>query len=249
MEQGVSHRWRKATEAGTSTWADLWRGVWREIDGWGGLGNSLSVRKVKAHTALEAVGDWVISGEDWAGNDLADAACKLVVLEHRAPQRIRAARHSPNLAVTSMAHWISRIGSARQRRDIDDDWHPWLGRALAVRRERARPWPLPLPARPTVWSRGHTFADTASGRVCALCQRPELSARGGCSSTAGSRARGAAQQIRLDGSTGDTLVLAWRQGGLSAVRRVWFVRWARCASLSAQHVPWHTDSWKTTCSA
>ena len=50
-----------------------------------GLGGSLSVRKVKAHTAPEAVFTGVMSADDQAGNDLADAACKLVVLEHRAP--------------------------------------------------------------------------------------------------------------------------------------------------------------------
>ena len=108
LEQGVNQRGRKATEASTSAWADLWRDVWREIDAWGGLGDSLSVRKVKAHTAPEAVCAGVISAEDRAGNDLADAACKLVVLEHRAPRSIRAARHSANLAVTCIAHWIAR---------------------------------------------------------------------------------------------------------------------------------------------
>ena len=46
---------------------------------WGGLGDSLSVRKVKAHTAPEAVCVGVITAGDLAGNDLADAACKLVV--------------------------------------------------------------------------------------------------------------------------------------------------------------------------
>ena len=32
-----------------------------------------------------------------------------------------------------MAHWIARIGSARQRRDIDDVWLPARGRAFAAR--------------------------------------------------------------------------------------------------------------------
>ena len=70
-----------------------------------------------------------------AGNDLADAACKLVVIEHRAPRSVRAAMHSANLEVTCMAHWIARIGSAKQRRDID------LGvgeRARHVCRQRLR---------------------------------------------------------------------------------------------------------------
>ena len=110
-EQGVNQHGWKATEASMSAV--------------GGpvacrcLGDSLSVRKIKAHTAPEAVCAGVITAEDQAGNDLADAACKLVVLEHRAPRSIRAARHSANLAVTCMAHWIARSGSARQRRDVD----------------------------------------------------------------------------------------------------------------------------------
>ena len=165
-----------------------------------------------AHTAPEAVCAGVIFAEDRAGNDLADAACKLVVLEHRAPRRIRAARHSANLAVTCMAHWIARIGSARQRRDIDDVWLPGRGRALAARRERTRPWPLPLPVRLTVRSRGHTFVDSASKRLCALCQHPELLVRGRFPGTAGSRVRCAAQQIGLEGSTAHTIV-DLRQGG------------------------------------
>ena len=44
VEQGVNQRGRKAAEASTSAWADLWR-----------LGDTLSVRKVKAHTTPEAV--------------------------------------------------------------------------------------------------------------------------------------------------------------------------------------------------
>ena len=79
--------------------------------GWGGLGDSFSVRKVKAHTAPEAVCAGVISAEERTGNDWADAACKLVVLEHRAARSMRAARHSSNLAVTCMARWIARVRS------------------------------------------------------------------------------------------------------------------------------------------
>ena len=164
------------------------------------LGDSLSVRKIKAHTAPEAVCAGVITAEDQAGNDLADAACKLVVLEHRAPRSIRAARHSANLAVTCMAHWIARSGSARQRRDVDDLWILGRGRAFAGRRVRARPWLLPLPALPTIRRRGHTFVDSASGRVCTRWWHPERSTRGGA------RARGAALQIRLDGSAGHRIV-------------------------------------------
>ena len=46
----VNQRGRSATEASTSVWADLWSDVWCEIDVWGGLGENLSVRKVKEHT-------------------------------------------------------------------------------------------------------------------------------------------------------------------------------------------------------
>ena len=48
------------------------------------------------------------------------------------PRSIRAARHSANLAVTRMAHWIARIGSARQRWDVDA-WIPGRGRVIAGR--------------------------------------------------------------------------------------------------------------------
>ena len=94
VEYGVNKRGRAATVASSAAWADLWRDVWREIDAWGGLGDSLSVRKVKAHTTAEAVLAGAITADDRAGNELADAACKLVVLEHRAPPKVRAARHS-----------------------------------------------------------------------------------------------------------------------------------------------------------
>ena len=116
----VNQRGRKANEASTSVWADLWRDVWREVEAWGGLGDTLLVRKVKTHTTPEAVLAGVITTDDRAGNDLADAACKLVNLEHRAPRSVRAARDTANLAVTRMAHWIARIGSARQR--LEDPW-------------------------------------------------------------------------------------------------------------------------------
>ena len=161
-----------ATEASTSVWADLWRDVWCEIDVWGGLGENLSVRKVKEHTTPEAVVAGIITADDRAGNDLADAACKLVVLDHRAPPNIREARLTAVSAVTRMVHWIARVGSARQR-------------------ERVRPWPLPLPALPTTWRRGHTFVDSASGRICARCQHPERATRGRCPGAAGARVRDA----------------------------------------------------------
>ena len=61
VEQGFNQRGRKATAASTSAWADLWGDVWHEIDAQGGLGDSLSVRKVKTHTAPEAVCAGVIT--------------------------------------------------------------------------------------------------------------------------------------------------------------------------------------------
>ena len=54
-----------------------------------GVGDSLSVCKVKALTSPVAVLAGVITADDRAGDDLADAACKLVVLEHLAPPSVR----------------------------------------------------------------------------------------------------------------------------------------------------------------
>ena len=166
---------RIATEASTSAWADSWRDVWCEIDGWGG--ENLSERKIKAHTTPEAVLAGIITADGRAGNDLANAACKLVVLGHRAPPNIREARLTASSAVTRMAHWIARVGSARQRLDIDSTWLPGRGRATARERERERLWPLPLPALPTIWRRWRTFVDSASGRIRERCQHPERATR------------------------------------------------------------------------
>ena len=210
VEQGVNQRGRSATEASTSAWADLWRDVWCKIDVWGGLGENLSVRKVKAHITPEAVLAGIITADDRAGNDLADAACK-PVLEHRAPPNIREAVLTAISAVTHMAHWIALVGSARQRLDIGSTWLFGRGRAIARQRERERPWPLPLPALPTIWRRGHTFVDSASGRICARCQHPECATCGRCPGAAGARASDAAQRLRLDGFAGTTVDLL--QGG------------------------------------
>ena len=109
VEQGVNQRGRSATEASTSAWADLCRDVWREVDAWGGLGDNFSVRKVKAHTTPEAVLAGIITADDRAGNDLADAACKLVVSEHRAPPTFHEARLTAVSAVTRKAHWIALV--------------------------------------------------------------------------------------------------------------------------------------------
>ena len=83
VERCVNQRGRKATDASTSLLADLWRDVWCEIDAWGGLGDTLSVLKVTAHTTPKAVLAGVITPDDRAGN-------------------VRAARLSVNLAVTRM---------------------------------------------------------------------------------------------------------------------------------------------------
>ena len=50
-----------------------------------------------------------------------------------------------------------------------------------------RPWSLPSPALSTIWRRGHTFVDSASGRICAHCQHPERATRGRCPGAAGAR--------------------------------------------------------------
>ena len=90
--------------------------------------------------------------------------------------------------------------------DIDSTWIPGRRRATARRRERARPWPLPLPALPAIQRGGHTFVQSASGLVCSLCQHPERTTRGRCPSASGARARGAALQLRLDGSASHRIV-------------------------------------------
>ena len=71
-----------------------------EIDAWVGWA-LLSVHKVEVFTTLDAVCAGIITADDGAGNDLADAACMLVVLEHRAQLFIGSARQSavwPSLA-------------------------------------------------------------------------------------------------------------------------------------------------------
>ena len=111
-----------------------------------------------------------------------------------------------------MAHWIARVGSTRQRLDIDSTWLPGRGRATARQRERGRPQPLPLLALPTIWRRGHTFGDSASGRIFARCQHPERATRGRCPGGAGARVRDAAQRLRLDGSAGHRIVDLLQEG-------------------------------------
>ena len=98
-----------------------------------------------------------------------------------------------------MAHCIAFIGSARQRRDIDETWIPRRGLVIAGRRELARPWVLPLPPLPTIQRRGNAFVDSASQRLC-----PPLSAPRAYDARQVERA--AALQIRLDGSAGHRIV-------------------------------------------
>ena len=102
----------------------------------------------------------VISAEDWAGYTW--------LMEHRGPQSMRAARHSANLAITCITHWIARIVSARQRGDIDNVWIPGRGRAIAGRRERARPWPLVLPTSDHPETRAHVCRQRLRARLHAL---------------------------------------------------------------------------------
>ena len=183
VEQGVNQRGREATEASTS--ADLWRDVWRDIDALGVLGDSLSVRKVKAHTAPEAVCAGVLTADDRAGNVMT-WLMRLAswwfwsTVPREACER-RGSRPT-NLAVTRVAHGIARIGSARQRRDIDDGWIRasvcWTTRAFATL----------APALATIRRRWHTYVDSA-GRVCTLCQHPARLTRGSCPGEAGARAR------------------------------------------------------------
>ena len=124
----------------------------------------------------------------------------------------------------------------------------WLT-LLAARRERARPWTLRLAASVSdcleLWT---DVRRQRHGRVCALCLHPETSARCRCPGTAGSRARGPAQQIRLDGSTEHTLVdlrttscSAWRALGFpawfQACCAVGFRSWGCCACLVGPVAP------------
>ena len=209
------------------------------------------MRKVKEHTTLEAVLAGIVTADDLAGNDLADAACKVVVLAHRSPPNIREARLRAISAVTRMAHWIARVGSARERLDIDSTWLPGRGCATARQGERERPWPLPLPALPTIWRRGHTFVDNTSGRTCAGCQHPERATRGRCPGAAGAGVRDAAQRLRLDGSAGHRNVDLLQGGKVVSVICV------VCGSYGGRVVrkslldrgTWNSATWKAAGSA
>ena len=73
VEQGVNQRGRKQPGRRGRTFGAA-SGV-KSLSGQGGrgLGDDLSVRKVKAHTTPDAVRAGVISGDDRAGNGFANA--------------------------------------------------------------------------------------------------------------------------------------------------------------------------------
>ena len=65
-----------------------------------------SARKGKAHTTLKAGHTGLITADDRTGNDLPDAACKLVVLTYRAPPFTgQLGRHLHNSV--DCASWLS----------------------------------------------------------------------------------------------------------------------------------------------
>ena len=138
---------------------------------------------------------------------------------HRAPPNIREARLSGNSAATRMARWIAWVGSARQRLDIDSTRISGRGRATTRRRERARPWPLPLPALPAIQRRGHTFVDSASGRICSFCQHQERTTCGGCPAASGARARAQRCNSGLTALRATELPISCREA-----------RWCQCSA-------------------
>ena len=120
VELGVSQPRRTSTVEVLVAWAGLWRNVSRELDAWVGLKEHLSVRKVKAHpplrlctlgSPLPMIGLAVCWLMLLASRCFFDAPCPALMSGWQ--------RHSPNQAVTCVAHWIERVGSARQRLDID----------------------------------------------------------------------------------------------------------------------------------
>ena len=94
------------------------------------------------HATPVTVRAGMITADDQADNDWADATCKPVVPEHRA--------HS---AVTRMAHWIARFCFARQRLNVDAVWIPEPTRDYTS----ARPRLLPLLALPSIQRRGRNL--------------------------------------------------------------------------------------------
>ena len=90
----------------------------------GKFGRHPLVRKVTAHTTPEAEMAGVVTA-----HDLACISFQAGGFGTPYPPNVRAASLSANLAVTRMAHWIARVGSARQRLDFDSTWIPARGRA------------------------------------------------------------------------------------------------------------------------
>ena len=176
-----------------------------EIDAWGGLGDNLSVRKVKAHTTPEAVLAGIITADDRDGN-----ACKLV------------GTGTPRPGEHSRCEALSQFG---RHAHVHSTWLLGRGRATARRRGRERPWSLPLLAHPNIWRRGHTFVDSASRRIRALCQHPERATRGRCPGAVGAQAQQAPE------------CAAQRNGsGLTALRTTELLiscreaRWCQCST-------------------
>ena len=158
-----------------------------------------------------------ISADDRAGNDLADVACRLVVLEHRDPANIRVARHSANLAVTCKALVLR-----------DSVW-TLIRLGFLGEGERSQP-------SSDVQGAFARSATTKSARHAVGAQAPQAPERTGQCYKSGLTALRAHRIVdHLQG----------RQGGLSALRRVWFVRWSCSATASAQQLPWCSDSWET----
>ena len=227
VEQGVNQRGRSATVANTSAWAGLWRDVWCEIGAWRGLGDNLSVRKVKVHTTPEEVlvGPMIRLGKTWT-MQLASWW-----FWNTAPHRTSAERGSQPFRPSR----AGRTGLPALALDIDSTWLPGRGRATARRRERERPWPLPLPALPTIWRRGNTFVDR-----CSRCPHPERATRGRCPS--------AAQRFRLDGSAGHRIV-DLPQGGMVVSVLCVVCGSSRGSQVATGQVPRYSATWKATGSA
>ena len=147
-----------------------------------GLGDNLSARKVKAHTTLEAMLAGVISVDDQAGNGLADAACQLVVLEHRATQPVGTLMRSGPLGVSERLRGGAsardpgpcRCQRSRPSSDVTLCQHPertTLGRRPGASGARARGAALQLQLDD---SAGQRIVDLLQGGkvvsvLCAVC--------------------------------------------------------------------------------
>ena len=126
------------------------------------------------------------------------------------PPSIRAARHSANLAVTCMAHWIARVGTARRCLDINAVWILVRGRASAWRHERSRPWPPPWPRLPAFFGVGTILLKVSSGE-CARCQHLERTTRGRCLKASGARRAALRFNSALTALRGTSLLISCRR--------------------------------------